>query len=131
MTKEDVKKNIKPVFERYEGTIVFAYLFGSTARDATAPLSDIDIAVFFEKGDAESYFEAKISLYADLCRALKTNKVDLVVLNTATNLLLMDEIIRTGIVFADSAPETRLDFELDVLHRSLDFRSHRLAVMGV
>jgi len=131
MNKNEIINNLIPVLNKYEQGVLFAYLFGSTARAVSAASGDIDIAVFFVKGTLESYLETKLSLHADLCRALKRNDVDIVVLNTATNLMLLDEITRTGIVLHDRDPDMRMDFELGVLHRSLDFKSHRLAIMGV
>jgi predicted nucleotidyltransferase len=131
MSKNDLVNSLIPVIQKYKQDILFAYLFGSTARAVGAPSGDIDIAFFLAEGTLESYFETKLSLHADLCRALKRNDVDLVVLNTATNLMLLDEITRTGVVLYDRAPDVRMDFELGVLHRALDFKSHRLAIMGV
>lgn len=65
-----------------------AYLFGSHAKEAALPISDIDIAVLFgsdiEKG---LYFERSINLAADLIKALERNDVDVAVLNTASPLL--------------------------------------------
>jgi predicted nucleotidyltransferase len=115
----------------YEKGVLFAYLFGSTARAESSLSSDIDIAVYLSEGSTESYFETKLALYADLCRALKRNDVDLVILNTAANLILLEDIIRSGIVLFDRARDVREDFELGVLHRSIDFKTQRLSVMGV
>lgn len=129
--KDDIIKSLRPVLEQYEKQLLFAYLFGSTARGESGPSSDIDIAVYFTRGTPESYFEEKLSLHADLCRALKRSDVDVVILNNAVNIILLDEIVRTGLVLYDRDPGARTDFELKILHHALDFRSHRLAVMGV
>jgi len=129
---EDILKNIRHVLAKYEKIVLFAYLFGSTAHVKGVRRSgDIDIAVFLVSGSREAHFEAKLALYADLCRALQRNDVDLVILNAATNLVLLDEIVRKGIVLCDRQPDERTDFELRVLHRAHDFKEHRLAVMGV
>ncbi len=127
--KDNIIKSLEPVFEQYEKRLLFAYLFGSTVR-GNGPSSDIDIAVYFTKGTPELYFDEKLSLHADLCRALKRSDVDVVVLNNAVNIVLLDEIVRTGLVLVDRDPVARTDFELKILHQALDFRSHRLAVMG-
>lgn len=129
--KDHVVNNLIHVLNKYEHRVLFAYLFGSRARGEGASSSDIDIAVYFAEGTRASHFETKLALYADFCRALKRNDVDIVVLNDTTNLILLDEITRAGIVLYDRNPEVRMDFELRVLHRSLDFKSHRLAIMGV
>ncbi len=131
MNKNDLVNSIIPVLCKYEQDILFAYLFGSSVHGDVIPSGDVDIAVFFAHGSPESYFAAKLSLHADLCRALKRNDVDVVVLNTATNIMLLDEITRTGIVLYDRDPDTRMDFEVGILHRAIDFKSHRMAIMGV
>ena len=132
MSKEDILNNILRVLEKHEETVLFAYLFGSTAHgEGVRRSGDIDIAVFLSHGSRESYFEIKLSLHADLCRALQRNDVDLLVLNTATNLVLLEQIVRTGIVLCDRQEDKRIDFELGVIHRALDFKEQRLAVMGV
>lgn len=61
-------------------------------------LSDAGLAVFLYKRNEEPYFGIKCSLYADFCRVLKRNDVDVLVLNTTTNIVLLDEIIRDGVV---------------------------------
>jgi hypothetical protein len=131
MIKEDIQENILRVLDKYESVVLFAYLFGSTASAESKPSGDIDIAVFLAGGTSGPYFETKLSLFGDLCRALKRNDVDLVVLNTATNLVLLDEIVRTGLLLIDREPDARSDFELRILHNSMDFRQQRMAIMGV
>ncbi len=128
---DSIKEVLFPVFEKYRDRVIFAYLFGSAARGDIGPLSDIDIAVFLSPGPGESYQEMKLSLHADLCRALKTNEVDVLVLNGATNIIILDEIVRQGRVVCDMNPELREEFELNILHGAIDFREQRFAVMGV
>ncbi len=130
-TNTDVIKAAASVLERYGRRVRFAYLFGSVARGDSGSGSDFDLAVYFTYGSPAELFDLQLSLCADLCRALKRNDVDIVVLNTASNLMLLDEIVRHGIVLRDSDQDGRRDFELRTLHRSLDFRSQRLLVMGV
>ena len=67
MSIEDIKKSLNHIFKK-DGRVLFAYLFGSTAKDEVAPLSDIDVAVYLSEGDPEGFFDTKLSLYADLCR---------------------------------------------------------------
>ncbi len=110
--------------------VVFAYLFGSHARGDISALSDIDIAAYFVDGDLLRWHEWKISLYMALSRRLGTNDIDIVVLNSASNLILLDDIIRRGVVLVDRDPDLREDFEQRVLHRAIDFRTQRRAVLG-
>lgn len=131
MSIKELKKYLYPVFERYRDKVIFAYLFGSTARETSYPAKDIDIAVYLKKGSPELYFDCRLSLFADLCRTLKTNKVDLIILNTTTNLMLMEEIVRKGIILYEINPAEREEFELKILHHAIDFKQHRHVTMGI
>lgn len=127
---DSIRRTLLPVFEGYRDRLVFACLFGSVARRETTPLSDIDIAVFIS-GPEETYGDTKLSLYADICRALKTNDVDLLVLNSATNLIILEDVVRYGVILYDSVPDLREEFELKILHQAIDFRAQRVAIMGM
>ena len=128
---DSTKALLLPVFERYADSVVFAYLFGSAAKEEVTALSDIDIAVYLSYGTREFYSDTKLSLYADLCRALRSNDVDLVILNTSKNIVLLDEIVRNAVVLYDRDSDLREDFEVKVLHRAIDFKEQRFAVMGL
>ena len=130
MAIEDIKKTLFPVFER-SGSIRFSYLFGSMAKGEVAPLSDIDVAVYLSYVDREAFFDVKLSLHRDICRALNRNDVDLVVLNTVANNMLIEDIIRHGVVIYDRDIDAREDYEVTSLHQAIDFKTQRLAVMGV
>ncbi|MDT8316786.1 MAG: nucleotidyltransferase domain-containing protein, partial [bacterium] len=79
----------------------------------------------------EAIFNAKLSLHGDICRALNRNNIDLVVLNTVANEMLIEDIIRHGVVIYDHDSDAREDYEVTSLHRAIDFKTQRLAVMGV
>lgn len=122
---------IAAVLDLHRDDVLFAYLFGSAAEGAGGPLSDVDIAVYFSGKEAPSLFDRALSLHADLCRALRRNDVDLVTLNTARNIVMLDEIVRKGLVLIDRDAGLRHDFEQRVLHEAIDFRQQRVALMGV
>jgi predicted nucleotidyltransferase len=128
---DPIRSALSPVFEKYREKLIFAYLFGSFATGEADPLSDIDIAVCLDGGKRETFFEARLSLYADICRALKSNDVDLLVLNSATNLIIIEDVVRHGFILYDRDPDLREEFELKILHRAIDFREQRVAVMGM
>lgn len=128
---EEIRNVLSSVFEHYQDKVIFAYIFGSMVQETPYPAKDIDIAVFFQQGSLESYIDSRLSLYADICRALKTNDVDLVILNTTTNLMLMEEIVRNGDILYDKRPDLRMDFELKILHQVIDFREQRYVTMGI
>jgi predicted nucleotidyltransferase len=127
---DSIRAALLPVFEKYREKVAFAYLFGSLATGEAGPLSDVDIAVFF-LGERETFFDDRLSLHADICRALRSNEVDLLVLNSASNLIILEDVVRRGIVLYDGDPDLRDDFEVRVLHQAIDFREQRLAVMGM
>lgn len=131
MTAEEIAELLEPVFQKYKDDLVFCYLFGSAVQNKLGPLSDIDVAAFLQERTKEEHFRTRLSLHADLCRALKRDTVDLIMLNNVTNLMLLDEIVRGGLVLVDSNRGMRMEFECRVLHRVLDFKSQRTAIMGV
>ncbi|MDF1581646.1 MAG: nucleotidyltransferase domain-containing protein [Desulfuromonadales bacterium] len=121
---------IASVFADYQEEIVAAYLFGSTAKGINGPSSDIDIAVLLRNHDNKSGATLRFRLYADLCRKLKRNDIDLVLLSLRGNLILNDEIVRNGQVLYASDDAAREDFELKLLHRCTDFKTQRRYAMG-
>ena len=126
---DDVKNLLIEVLGRHEA-VLFAYLFGSLAEGKAYILSDVDLAVYLRGVPQQSFNDVRFALYADISKTLKTNDVDIVVLNSATNIILLDEIIRKGIVLVDRDKDFRHYFECGALHRAIDFKTQRLAVMG-
>jgi len=47
---DDIVRNTTRVLEKYERQVLFAYLFGSSARGESTSSSDVDIAVFLPAG---------------------------------------------------------------------------------
>ena len=77
--------------------VLEAYLFGSVARGEVQPHSDVDVAVFLdpEAVDASGIgFDAAIG--AELMVALRTDRVDVVILNGAPP-LLYHRVLRDGV----------------------------------
>lgn len=131
MDTEKLKKELAPEFAKYRDDIVAAYLFGSTASGVTSPSSDIDIAVLARTRDKASRVTLKLNLYADLCRKLKRNDIDLLLMDISGNLMLNDEIVRHGYILYTRDNEVREAFEINVLHRAMDFKFQRHYAMGV
>lgn len=131
MDTDHLKVALVPIFSKYQEEIIAAYLFGSTAKGMNSSASDIDIAVLLRNSDKMSGSALKFRLYADLCRKLKRNDVDLVLLSLSGNLILNDEIVRNGDVLYASDDAAREEFELKVLHRCTDFKLQRRYAMGV
>jgi len=64
--------------------VELAYLFGSEAEQTSGKLSDIDPALFLDESlDKEERFKLKLTLISDLQDILKTDQLDLVIMNDA------------------------------------------------
>jgi predicted nucleotidyltransferase len=93
---------------RNDEDILFAYLFGSLTRKKVEPLSDVDIAVCLaEEG---SFGEKKLEIFGNLADILKTDEIDIVVLNTAPLALKMN-ILQNKRVIVDRKPLIRHRYE--------------------
>jgi uncharacterized protein len=127
---ETVKSALASTFEM-AGDVAAAYLFGSRANGGAGPLSDVDLAVLLTVYDPCLSGEIKLQLYADCSRALKRNDIDIVILNQTRNLFLLDEVARNGVLLFDRDPSSRQEFEFKVIHDAIEFREHRMKIMGV
>lgn len=102
--------------------IKLAYLFGSAAKGKAGKLSDIDIAVLLDESlNKKERFDLQLKLICDITTLLRTDKIDMVVINDAS-LSLNYEIIKANypIFFRDRAE--KIDFEQGVMSRYLDRR---------
>jgi len=99
--------------------VIFAYLFGSYATETQNQLSDIDIAVYI-KDDIITKSDDKLEIVANLSSLLKTDQIDLVILNQAPTSLL-NRIIAKKFVVVDKEPFKRHAFESLNMRKGLDF----------
>lgn len=116
-----MKEKLLSFFEPRE-EVLFAFLFGSTVKGRTTPLSDMDIAVFVDparirEGDYRYGYHAFLASL--LMSHLKTNKVDLVILNEAPP-VLKQKILSQGIEIFCRTPEVKGKFVLSSLRQYLD-----------
>ena len=101
--------------------VIFAYLFGSYSQGKTTPLSDIDIAVFFEKNVFRSErFDFRLRLTQELSGILRT-RADITVMNDSP-VQLAYEIIKYGKVIFCKERDVRISVETEILSRYLDRR---------
>ncbi len=129
---QQIEEKLRELFKRFNLTdntikVRFAYLFGSIPRGLSGPLSDIDIAVYFNRSPS---LEEELQLTLFLSRELRRNNIDLLVLNTTQNIILMDDIIREGIIVYDEDISLRKDFEVRIIHDTIDFKEQRKALLG-
>ena len=101
--------------------IAFAYIFGSYATGEQTPMSDIDIAIYLEK-QADFDFNQLLLFHGDCCRALKRNDLDVLVLNTTKNIILLKEIISKGKIIYNTNQDLLDDIEIRTLHDFQDFK---------
>lgn len=74
--------SIRALAKRYG--LDFIILFGSQAKGASYPLSDIDIAVHIKGESAHrDLFNLQLIISLELCDIVKKNEVDVVILNEA------------------------------------------------
>lgn len=115
---EELKRRLADFF-RARKDVEVAYLFGSVSRSDAGPLSDVDVAVLLDEAlDAEKRFSIRLDLTSRIGSLLKTNKVDIVVLNESP-LSLSYNIIKDGVVLK-SEERARVLFESRVLSMYLD-----------
>ena len=98
-----------------------AYHFGSGAAGRSGPLSDVDIAVLLDPAARD---ETCGELEDALCRALRTDRVDLVLLNRAPAAPAY-RVVRDGRRVICRNARAREAFESDTVMRYLDFKPVR------
>lgn len=114
--------DFQEALKKYAPDLVSAYLFGSSAQGNMKPLSDIDIALLFDKTVEYKFIETNILI--DAMRILGTEEIDLVVLNEAP-LHLRYSILRNKRIIFCSDHIKRVNFETDSIMEYLDFRHIR------
>ncbi|GBE55022.1 nucleotidyltransferase domain protein [archaeon BMS3Bbin15] len=105
-----------------QGHVKLAYLFGSVARGEEGKLSDVDVAVLLDDSlDKKERFDLQLELISGITEILKTDGVDLVIINDAP-LSLNYEIIKANYPIFVRDEAEKIDFEHGVLSRYLDRR---------
>jgi len=121
--KGTVLKKIKGLFNAHS-CVELAYLFGSMARGGRGKLSDVDVGVYLN--DAlikEERDEEMLNILSGIVSLLKTDKVDLVVMNDAP-VSLNYEIIKCNAPLFMRDGGKKIDVEQRILSRYLDRRYH-------
>ena len=106
--------------------IIFAYLFGSFAKEKQRPLSDIDIAVYLKQGT--NVAECKLAILERMIDILQTDEIDLVVLNSA-NLPLVINVLKSKKIIVDKEPFARHIFESLEMRKYFDFSIREIAML--
>src|SRR3989338_8157863 len=85
------------IFSQYP-QVKLAYAFGSQVTGETGPLSDYDFAIYLDEQDTTQAFAVKVKLMDELSRLLKTDAIDIVILDTAQGSELKYNIIAQGVL---------------------------------
>ncbi|MEK7166994.1 MAG: nucleotidyltransferase domain-containing protein [Patescibacteria group bacterium] len=112
-----LKNKLQKILKKYP--IVFAYVFGSFAKEKSGPLSDFDIAVFVDlKISEEKRDKIRFDIKDDIEKILRN--ADVVTLNNAEP-FLEKEVVYNGKVLYTKDDNARKHYEADVIGRWLDW----------
>ena len=119
MKQPEIIKKLYSFFSytKIKPRIDLAYIFGSHAAGKEGPISDYDIAVHYSEHHPSIL---RYELTHELSIVLKTDQVDLVVLNNAP-IELRYAVIASGIVVYEANVETRVEYEALTLSLYGDF----------
>jgi len=106
---------------RSRDNILFAYVYGSFARDKT--FVDIDIGVYLRKPDLVDPLDLELELETAI-QSIIQFPVDVRVINFAP-LSFVYNIIKESILAVDKDPDLRADFEGRIFKKYLDFVPYR------
>ncbi|WP_206812335.1 type VII toxin-antitoxin system MntA family adenylyltransferase antitoxin [Paradesulfitobacterium ferrireducens] len=125
-TKAELNQRLQSFIERikHRQDIVALYLFGSYAANRPTLLSDIDLAVLFDKSVAQELFlPERLRLLAELSSMLGRDNVELIVLNEAPPSLGY-RVLRDGkLLFAGNNADSQIvNFKVKTLDRYFDYQ---------
>lgn len=122
---DDARRRLSEALD--QDGVVAAMLIGSQARGEAGPLSDIDLAVWHEPDlDWKQSWDLQLSLIGAACDALKTNEVDVVMLNEAPP-LMQHRAIRDAVQLVERNRAQRIRFETKAVLDYFDTAPLRLA----
>ena len=101
--------------------VKLAYFFGSRSRGQDGPLCDYDFAVYVDEQNALTIHDIRLSLMERIGQVVGSNRVDVVMLNTAVSPELKYHAIATGILLFEREPFKVL-VEPRVLNEYFDHR---------
>ncbi len=112
-------QNLKDLFQNYT-EIKLVYFFGSKAAGNEGPLSDFDLAFYLDERDRKKMFDLKLILMDKVSRLLKTDKIDVVILNLLEGPELKYQIIKEGKLIFEKEP-FKILIEPRILNEYFDF----------
>lgn len=97
------------------------YIFGSRARREAGVLSDFDFAIYLDENDKIKMRDIQFELSAKIAKILKTDRVDIVVLNLTNNPSLKYNIVKDGQLILEKEPY-KIIIEPRILNEYFDFQ---------
>jgi uncharacterized protein len=123
---DDARRRLAKALD--EEGVVAAMLIGSQARGEAGPLSDVDLAVWSQPDlDRGQRWDLQLALLGAAQDTLRTNEVDLVMLNEAPP-LFQHRAIRDGVRLVERDHDQRVRFETRALLDYFDTEPLRLAL---
>jgi len=125
MTEESRSKTIerlKTAAEKvFAGTsVLFAYFYGSRAKNKAHLFSDFDIAIYVKSAIPLNQ-ELSLSIKLEEVSGLK--EIDLRTLNKSP-LIFQGKVVQEGVLIYSQDEKTRINFERVILHKYLDYLPH-------
>ncbi|HET6202030.1 MAG TPA: nucleotidyltransferase domain-containing protein [Planctomycetota bacterium] len=114
-------------YARQSPDILAAWVFGSRAGGGGTPLSDLDLAFLLEAAPGTDLFERRLTLRADLAQRLRTDALDVAILNDAP-VGLRFTVVRRGRLLFCRDDLARVRFEADTASRWYDMEPFRRAL---
>ena len=105
-----------------EPSVVAAYIFGSLARGAATPLSDIDVGLLL--ADRSAAVDVRGRVTDALCRRLHTGQVDVISLTDAP-MPLRYRVVRDGLLVMCRDGKVLERFVTETVLQYLDFKPLR------
>jgi hypothetical protein len=120
---DEIREIMKGYFQKHP-EIEVAYVFGSVTQGRVNVLSDIDIAIILDKGQVNEKlyrYGYKAEILTDLIKLLRTNNVDLVILNEANSLLKHRVLYFSKVIYSKNEKK-RIQFQIDTINKFNDFK---------
>jgi uncharacterized protein len=112
-------ENLLPIFKKFQ-EIKLVYFFGSQAEGLAGPISDYDFAVYLDEKSRDKIYDIRFKLMDEIGRSLKTDKIDVVILNTTESPEIKYAIIKDGILLYEKEP-FKILVEPKILNEYFDF----------
>ena len=114
-----MEKAVLHIFESHP-EVKLVYLFGSMARGDHGPMSDYDFAVYLDEKDKKETTRIRFQLMDALSRALGTDRIDVVILDSVESPELKYNILQGGKLIFEREP-FRVLVEPRILNEYFDF----------